>query len=289
VFELNDELVNIGHGAGNEVALTDPAVEDYQASITSRNGRYAIYTPLEDVIAVDGNLIPAERWVWLPPKAQLRVGGQTALQFRFRAVAETPAPRQQNAVEEEDAAATPAKARSRGKRKRSSSDQPEKSRRNVARFITDQGGDTLVTLGEDGQLPELALVESGETAAKKKRTQSSNPVLLYVALGFSMLVSLSMLLIDAQPTASTARQQAVARQRIVEFYATANDEPAPYQHFLREAQLAHSRRDRIAERTAYRRVLSLLYSEDNDPFTGLTGSPQRDEELRKLLAVLLSE
>lgn len=293
VFELNDELVNIGHGPDNEVPLSDASLEDYQASITSRKGRYAIYTPLERVIEVDGNAIPADRWVWLPPHARVRVSPRTAFQFSYQAAAPTasdpqPTPRPADA----DATATPPAARrsrAAGQEASPPAKRPEKRRRNVARFITDQAGDTLVKLGEDGHLPELTLTEGAGKRAHPRRQPASHSTVLYAALAASTLLSVVMLLIDAQPDGTTALMRTAARQELVEFYATQDDEPLLYQRHLREARLAHSRGDRAAEHAAYRRVLALLNAEDNDPFTGLTGSPARDERLRKVLVVLLSE
>ena len=53
-------------------------------------------------------------------------------------------------------------------------------------------------------------------------------------------------------------------------------------------RLAYSRNDRTAERRAYRQVLDLLNSEDKNRLLGLTGSPEKDERLRELIAILLS-
>ncbi len=258
VFELNDQLVNIGRASENDVALSDPLVSDHQASITSRGGRYAIYTPLERVVEVDGNVIPADRWVWLPKSARVRVSDRTAFQFSYQGGAKVAAKR------------------------------PEKRKRNVARFITDQSGDPLVKLGEDGHLPELALTEGPNKKTLQKRGKQSNPTLLYAAVAFSVCASVAMLFLDAEPSGSSASQKAQARRAIAGFYETGESEPQEYQRSLRDAQLAHSRNDSIAERRAYRRVLVLLNSEDNNRFTGLTGGPERDERLRKLIAILLS-
>ena len=64
---------------------------------------------------------------------------------------------------------------------------------------------------------------------------------------------------------------------------------------LREARLAHSRKDFDAEREPYLQVLDVLNSEDyyhSDPDNptdrrALTGDPRKDEQLRKLISVLL--
>src|SRR5688572_25481839 len=64
VFELAEEMVNIGRGAQNHIPLTDLQVAEHQATLMSRNGRYAIYVLRADSVEVDGNVIPAEQWVW---------------------------------------------------------------------------------------------------------------------------------------------------------------------------------------------------------------------------------
>ena len=79
VFQLNEELVHVGSGAENQVALTDDLVQEHQASIVNRDGRYAIYTPLDQSVQVDGNIIPPEQWVWLPASARITVSERTSI------------------------------------------------------------------------------------------------------------------------------------------------------------------------------------------------------------------
>ena len=59
-FEFEDELINIGRGDMNQVVIDDPDLEEHQASIVQRNGRYAIYTAFNDAVEVDTSPIPAE-------------------------------------------------------------------------------------------------------------------------------------------------------------------------------------------------------------------------------------
>ena len=80
VYQLNDELVHLGRGPQNQVALSDLNVADHQASIVSRDGRYAIFTPVDRSVEVDGATIPSKRWVWLPTEAKIQVSDHTALQ-----------------------------------------------------------------------------------------------------------------------------------------------------------------------------------------------------------------
>lgn len=185
--------------------------------------------------------------------------------------------------------------RGRGKKRRRKrgdrSDKPTEKRQ-VARFVTDQSGDTVVTLGEDGQLPELKLRE-GATArerraeAKPANKEGTSPV-LYVILAVSMLSSVGMLLFDFTPGQTSRRQQALARGELREFMGSGADEPEPYQEHLRDALLARQRNDLRAERREYSEVLDLLNAEDNDDLYGLTGNPERDERLRELIGILLS-
>jgi len=80
-FDLDDELVHIGRGAGNQIVLSDDTLAEHQASIVRRNGRFAIYTTAIDGIEIEGNPIPPERWVWLPTEASIRISRRTLCQF----------------------------------------------------------------------------------------------------------------------------------------------------------------------------------------------------------------
>jgi hypothetical protein len=294
VFELSDELVHIGRDPGNQVALSDPSMAEVQASVVSRKGRFAISSPLDGVVEVEGSAIPAERWVWLPKSARIRVSDQTFFQFSADAdigIGESADLTETKALE------VPEKARARRPQKerpaadRSAvkrADKAEKKGREVARFITDQAGDPLVKLGEDGHLPELALSEGRDRKPNEKGRQGSNPVLLYAAIAFSFCLSIAMLFMEAGPSASLAERKAQARREIAEYFGSGAGEPEPYQRLLRDARLAYSRNDRTAERRAYRQVLDLLNSEDKNRLLGLTGSPEKDERLRELIAILLS-
>ncbi|MBC8001849.1 MAG: hypothetical protein H7X97_04595, partial [Opitutaceae bacterium] len=79
-----------------------------------------------------------------------------------------------------------------------------------------------------------------------------------------------------------------ARQSVMRNFVGGDKGPIkPYQQLLRDAGLAQSRGDFKSERDAYRRVLRLLNSEDKNPFTGITGTAEDDDRLKKHLAVLL--
>jgi hypothetical protein len=177
----------------------------------------------------------------------------------------------------------------------------DKAKRTVARFITDGPGDPLVRLGEDGHLPELSLLEAHSPERREKGPTQSNPTLMLTVVGLSIGLTLLMLFMDVGDFGGSAKAKASARVEIIEYYGKENEIPTKYQESLREAQRAHSRRDRESELRAYRDVLSQLRSEAKDKvnrYTGLTGridydesSPDKksDKRLEELIGILLSE
>ena len=282
-FELKEELVHIGKGSGNQVVLSDPAMAEHSASIVSRNGRFAIYTSLAEGIEVEGNAIPPERWVWLPPEASVKLSSRTQCQFV--------SPEVEDAVEPPEPPRT-AEARARkGSEPEQSVEKAKKaSRKNIARFITDGPGDPLVKLGADGHLPELRLAV-GHVRERDATEKSTNPWLLYTAIGASFLMSLALLFIDAETT-TEGTDKSQARREISRYYGEENEPLAPYQMALRRAKLAHSRKDDTAERNEYRYVLRLLRAEGQEQsISGLTGNRNQrsDDELESLVTTLLSD
>ncbi|MBS0201406.1 MAG: hypothetical protein JSS49_00795 [Planctomycetes bacterium] len=285
-FALVDEFIHVGSGPDSQVLLSDPQVPEHLASLANRNGRFAIFTPIDGAISVDGNSLRADQWVWLPTQATIKATAKTTLTFQTGSAA-TPTPAPDTRLPDDSPPPVAAvKARRRATTKKSEGT----TGRAVAKFITDRPGETLVRLGEDGHLPELALQEAA-TAKSEKRPQSSqgNPALVYGALGFSLLASIAMLFLEPQTFDERATSKSSARQAIVKDYIGDERGPAkPYQRLLREAGLAHARGDSTGERNAYIAVLGLLNSEDKNPYTGITGSADLDEQLKKYLAVLLS-
>ena len=65
---------HLGRGAESEFQLHAKDLQDYELSIVLRNGCYAIYAARENAISVEGNLLPPEKWVWLPEEAVVKVG-----------------------------------------------------------------------------------------------------------------------------------------------------------------------------------------------------------------------
>jgi hypothetical protein len=329
-FGLKEDIVHIGRGGDNQIVLSDPALPERLASIASRNGRYAIYVPTGDDVQVDGSVVPPERWTWLPPAATIRLGVRTVSRFEStplpganapggngrpesvtsstvtvptvsRAEVETvksAAASPGTATAEEGSSEVPGASRSdRATRKK----KPAAKKGQVARFITDQPGETLVKLGEDGTLPELALREAGALAQPERAAQPRSPVLLYGALGCSFVLSLGLLLFEPAGTSVSTGERDQARGALTAYFGDQGDEQEPrelepYQKALRQALIEHSRGDYAAERRQYRLVLQMLNAADiRDPanLNGLTGRQTgrgrtSDQELREHLETLIA-
>ncbi|MDA0285026.1 MAG: FHA domain-containing protein [Planctomycetota bacterium] len=320
VFEVDEELVHIGTADENHVVLEDPSLPDHQASVLRKNGRFAIFRPTDAEIRVDGADIPAEKWVWLPTDVRLQFGRRTSCQLTYElslddqpmaspttsgphpsvrakpsSVPSTTSVPTERVADDVDSEAddsmetvssqTPADGSSKksGKRKAKSG----KRKKNVARFITDQGG-PLVELGADGHLPELSLEDDPTRKEKHVKPKQSNSALLYSALGLSFLASLAMLFAEVDPPSVSDLSKADAREEIVRFFGSEGKDLEPWQKSLREARLAHSRGDDDTELATYRQVLATLKSEDRDPHIGITGHLATDDELKRLIGIIIS-
>ncbi|MCH7990616.1 MAG: hypothetical protein IID46_15860, partial [Planctomycetes bacterium] len=105
--------------------------------------------------------------------------------------------------------------------------------------------------------------------------------------GISMLMTLAMLFIDFEPGGSSVTERSAARKKIQQYYG-AQGNLKVHQRLLRDAQRAYSVGNRFEERRAYKQVLDLLNSEDiTRSLTGLTGDRKRDDELRRLIGILM--
>lgn len=302
-IEIRDELVHIGRGEESNIRLRAKDLQDYELSIVLRNDRYAIYAARGDMVSVEGNYLPAEKWVWLPEEAVVQIGEKTEFEFQVqmeaadsgRPVGKVAEPKKDKNVQMKGVPA-PAKIRNQknGTQEDRKSGQQKGRQRNVARFITDQVGDPLVQLGEDGHLPELHLQEIDGGQQKKKtgkeqqQKSEGNPLLVGIAIGFSLLSSLLMLFMSPGGSGSGSADKSSARVEIRQFYGGENEKLEPYQLLLREAALSYSRGDRRDERDYYRRVFQMLVSEDNQGLIRLTETREGDEKLRDLLSVLLA-
>lgn len=301
-FVVREEIVHVGRGNDSHLRLSDDSLEEHELSIVFRNGRYAVYASRENKVSVDGNLLPAEKWVWLPERAKIELGRKNVLVFEYipRETGNDTVISKTESVSSFDKSSGGKSAQVRtvppaGKRPSQSRKAGRKasgqSQVSVARFITDQVGDPLVKLGEDGHLPELSLEEAsgGKKKTDEQKSKQGNPLLVYLAVGFSVISSTLMLVFDLGPGSSGRVDKTSAREEIRQFYGSGEDELKDYQLLLREAALAHSRSDIKTEKMYYRRVLRLLRSEDNQGLIRLTESEKSDEKLRELLATLLAE
>lgn len=163
-----------------------------------------------------------------------------------------------------------------------------------ARFVTAATVDSRLQSAADGKLPGLRLQQDEPTEKGKETPEGSSvhPLVLFCALCLSMLVSITMVVVDFDgPQTEHSRARAQARWTIErEFFShlDRNERLVDYQLLLREAHRAYARGDRQAEREAYRQVLRLLWAE-RGRFEGLTGSPASDHKLEELITVILQE
>jgi hypothetical protein len=138
-------------------------------------------------------------------------------------------------------------------------------------------------------LPTLQLAD-GQASGKGEAGEKAVPLwLALLAVMASTGLSAFLLLGDPAKTNAVDRR-AEARQEIEkDYFGSDVSQLRLYQVLLREAQQAHSRGDRAAERQRYRQVLSLLRAEGRSQFEGLTGSPRDDDRLVDLLSILLAD
>jgi hypothetical protein len=169
---------------------------------------------------------------------------------------------------------------------------PARAARKVARFISAETAQSALQLADDGKLPELSLQEGDGNPESQEKSRSLNPLVLLGALSLSVVLSMSLVLIDTDADSSGRAEEAQARQVIEEeFFGSLNpDAPLePYQLALREAQRAHTRGDLKAERKLLHHVLDRLRAERKWTDRGLTGSREKDRKLEKQISILLSE
>ncbi|GAB6186024.1 hypothetical protein JCM17478_15260 [Thermopirellula anaerolimosa] len=171
--------------------------------------------------------------------------------------------------------------------------EPARARKKAVMKILSESVEPTWTLAADGSLPSLHLEES-QTQAQASNQRSTNPLLLFVVLCTSMIVSLALVFIepDSGENSNTTTRNAARRVLMDEYIPSLNPEtpPADYQVLLREAQRAHNSGDFKREKELYRRLLLLLYAHrDRAPYEGLTGSAARDRKLEEQLRILLRE
>lgn len=295
VFPVEGDLVHIGRGTDNAIVLADPEILDYHFSVSYRNGQCALNAAAAGAVVANGQPLPPDQWVAVVPPTKLQVSGATELEILTNEdlTASTTSSVTQSWT---DDSSTEAKRKSAGggggakvkKKSRST------GARQVAKFITDRPGDPLVRLGGDGKFPELALTE--KAAARREAKAPSQSYLIWVVMAVSVLMSVGMLFIDAEPATSRRDSRTTARTELASYYRGEVSSLQPYQIHLRNAVLAHAQGDAANERRNYFRVLDLLDAADiRDPanLNGLTGKQtgrgrSSDTDLRRLLETLVA-
>lgn len=166
----------------------------------------------------------------------------------------------------------------------------------TARLISPEAAASSLQLAADGKLPELHLDDGARTVDADGKGRAVSPLILTAILCLSASFSMVAVLTDFDaPNAAAVRRKAEARQRIeANYFPLVADQgrarPAQtYQRYLAEAARAHARGDPAAERRLYNRVLDLLRAERGRFDRGLTGSPQRDKELERLITSILGD
>ena len=108
------------------------------------------------------------------------------------------------------------------------------------------------------------------------------------APGLSFLSSLAMLFAEIDPPSVSELSKTDAREEIVLFFGSDDKDLEAWQRRLRAARLAYSRGDDETELRRYREVLAALNSEDRDIHIGMTGRLANDEELKRLIGIIIS-
>ncbi len=116
----------------------------------------------------------------------------------------------------------------------------------------------------------LVLTEGKSATVTDADGQKSNPLLLIGVLCFSLLASLSMLLLDTTSYRAEPDGKQEARTQIETQYVKAI-RCEPYQDHLVAALQAHHKGDYAQERAQYKQVLMMLREENKNAYTGITG------------------
>lgn len=173
------------------------------------------------------------------------------------------------------------------------------SSRRVAQFITADVAQSQLTVAADGKLPELHLNADSAGPRKRKTLVGGNSWATVVLISLSLLAAVAMVLIDTGSTSTTSSTATELRTRIKNrYFGDDSAELRPYQTLLRQAQQAHDRGDRKAERKYYLQVLGMLRDENLHPLgRNLTGMEKKatdlslpsDEDLEEKVSLLLGE
>ncbi|MFW6169154.1 MAG: hypothetical protein ACODAD_01605 [Planctomycetota bacterium] len=157
----------------------------------------------------------------------------------------------------------------------------------TARFIERDANATNVTLGADGQLPELALASEESQPQSVTDSDSSYPWLMIVVLCLSVLLSVLILVIDNPSQFGTGYQAEDRHAKLVGILESCDgDEPAVREtrRLLGRALQAYNRGNSAEEKKYYRDILNVLNRENAPKYGGFTG---RDKQIKTLVSELL--
>lgn len=171
-------------------------------------------------------------------------------------------------------------------------DRPTRRERKTAKLITSTNDNSRLTLGADGQLPELVIKETSTTEKKTKEDQESSPVMLIVALAVSVAMSLLLLFVPTQ-SRSSKTDVADALAALQEHYIGTRQPLEPYQMLVRKAIQAENKGDVRTAVSAYSELLQMLHEERPNENQGLTGPrystrEPNDRQLEIYLRTLLA-
>ncbi len=138
----------------------------------------------------------------------------------------------------------------------------------------------------------LVLAEGKNKEIADAEGQKSNPLILVGVLCFSLLASLSMLLLDPTTYRAEPDSRKAARAQVEAHYVKGDPLRDPYQELLASALQSHNKGDLKQERKYYEQVLKMLREENKNNYTGVTGrvsapAPPNDDHLDSLLRTLL--
>ncbi|MFO7908344.1 MAG: hypothetical protein ACQESR_04000 [Planctomycetota bacterium] len=157
----------------------------------------------------------------------------------------------------------------------------------TARFIERDANATNVTLGADGQLPELALASEESQPESVTDSESSRSWLMIVVLCLSVLLSALILVIDNPSRFGAGDRSEDHHAELVGILESCDGgEPAvrEIRWLLGRALQAYNRGKSEEEKKYYREILNVLNREDAPKYGGFTG---RDRQIKELLGELL--
>ena len=171
--------------------------------------------------------------------------------------------------------------------------QPPGSGQKTARFVSAEAAQSTLKLAEDGNLPELHLLEGERKAKEEEKSSTVSPLVLFGLLAISVALSIGLVWLDTGPPKSGLKED--ARREVADrFFPRQGEDSLEYQRYLMKAQEAHKHGNREVERKAYQKVLDLLrqerppYIEHDKPWS-VTRNPQDDEDLKDLISTLLND